>query len=427
MLKPMTIAEKILARASGRSYVEPGDIVEADVDKAMFHDLTGPMTVKVFEEMGGGSVWDPRRVVVIFDHIVPASSLRAAENHARLRRFVEKQGIESFHDVGRGGICHQVMVEKGYVKPGELIVGADSHTCMYGALGAFSTGVGATDMAAVLLTGRIWLRVPETVRIEYTGEVKPPLSGKDLVLYTIGELGADGATYKAVVYSGEAVGKLPVDDRFTMCNMAVEMGGKTGIVEPDEATLSYLEGRVEGSVNPVRSDRDAYYSEEYRFEVSSLEPQVACPYRVDNVKPVSEVEGTPVDQAFIGSCTNGRITDLRAAAKILEGRRVDRGCRLIVIPASQDVYREALAEGLIDVFIRAGAIVCGPTCGPCIGVHLGVLADGETCIASINRNFVGRMGSRRSKVYLASPATVAASAVEGRIADPRRYLGGGSG
>lgn len=422
----MNIAEKILARASGKDYVEPGEIVDARVDRVMFHDLTGPMTLKVFEEMGGGSVWDPDRVVVIFDHIVPASSIAAAENHAKLRRFVESQGIKWFYDVGRGGICHQVMVEKGHVRPGELIIGADSHTCMYGALGAFATGVGATDMAATLLTGRIWLRVPEAVIVRYTGKMPRYLSGKDLILYTIGEIGADGANYKAVIYSGDVMNALPMDDRLTMSNMAVEMGAKTGIVEPDEVTLSYLKGRIDvnDNLSIMKSDEDAEYSEEYEFDVSDMEPQVACPYRVDNVKPISEVEGTPIDQAFIGSCTNGRLSDLRIAAKILKGRRVNRGTRLIVIPASQEVYREALREGLIDVLLESGAMICNPTCGPCIGVHLGVLASGEVCIASINRNFIGRMGSRESKVYLASPASVAASAIEGRIADPRRYLGG---
>jgi len=418
----MNIAEKILARASGRSFVEPGEIVDAKVDRVMFHDLTGPMTLKAFEEMGGGLVWDPDRIVVIFDHIVPASSIASAENHAKLRRFVENQRIRWFYDVGRGGICHQVMVEKGHVCPGELIIGADSHTCMYGALGAFATGVGATDMAAILLTGRIWLRVPEAIMVKYTGSMPDYLSGKDLILYTIGKIGADGANYKAVIYSGSVIENLSMDDRLTMSNMAVEMGAKTGIVEPDETTLSYLKGRIDRNFSIVRSDGGAEYSEEYEFDVSDMEPQVACPYRVDNVKPVSEIEGIPIDQAFIGSCTNGRLSDLRIAAKILKGRKVSRGTRLIVIPASQDVYREALREGLIEVLLESGAMICNPTCGPCIGVHLGVLSSGETCIASINRNFIGRMGSRESKVYLASPATVAASAVEGRIADPRRYL-----
>ncbi|MCS7112340.1 MAG: 3-isopropylmalate dehydratase large subunit [Candidatus Bathyarchaeota archaeon] len=420
----MNIAEKILAKASGRDYVEPGEIVDAKVDKVMFHDLTGPMTLKVFEEMGGGSVWNPDRIVVIFDHIVPASSITAAENHVKLRKFVKVQGIKWFYDVGRGGICHQVMVEKGHVCPGELIIGADSHTCMYGALGAFATGVGATDMAATLLTGRIWLRVPEAVMVRYTGKMPRYLSGKDLILYTIGEIGADGANYKAVIYSGDVIRGLPMDDRFTMSNMAVEMGAKTGIVEPDDVTLSYLKDRVSECFTILGSDRGAEYSEEYEFDVSDIEPQVACPYRVDNVRPVSEVEGISVDQAFIGSCTNGRLSDLRIAAEVLKGHKVSRDTRLIVIPASQDVYREALREGLIDVLLESGAMICNPTCGPCIGVHLGVLSSGEVCIASINRNFIGRMGSRESKVYLASPATVAASAIEGRITDPRRYLKG---
>jgi len=417
----MTITEKILARASGKREVSAGEVVVAKVDLAMIHDFTGPMAIKSLKAMGAIRVWDPSRIVVVFDHQVPASTLQAAEFHKMLRSFVEEQGITSFYDVGRGGICHQVVPEEGYAVPGFVIVGADSHTTTYGALGAFATGLGSTDMAAAMATGELWFRVPETLKVQAEGKLKPPVSAKDLVLAIIGQVKADGATYMAVEYRGEAVEDISVDGRMTMCNMAVEMGAKNGIIEADAKTEAYLAGRAKFPYKAVRSDPDAHYADELVLDANKLEPVVACPHSVDNVKAVTEVEGVEVDQAFIGSCTNGRLEDLEVAAKILRGRKVHPRTRLIVIPASQRIYREALRRGLIEVFLEAGAMVCNPTCGPCLGSHLGLLGDGEVCISAANRNFVGRMGSTKAKIYLASPATVAASAVEGRITDPRKY------
>lgn len=417
----MSITEKILARASGRREVSPGEVVVARVDVAMMHDFTGPMAVRAFKSMGATRVWDPSRVVVVFDHQVPASTVQAAEFHKMLRDFVEEQGIANFYDVGRGGICHQVLPEEGFAVPGSVIVGADSHTTTYGALGAFATGVGSTDMAAVLATGELWFRVPESMKVVAEGSLRPPVSAKDLILEVARRIGADGATYMAMEFGGEAIREMSIDGRMVLCNMSVEMGAKNGIVEPDERTEAYLRGRARLPYAPVRSDPDASYADEVVVEASRLEPMVACPHSVDNAKPVSEVEGVEIDQAFIGSCTNGRLEDLEQAARILKGRRVHPSVRLIVIPASQRIYLEAARRGLLEVFVEAGGVVCSPTCGPCVGSHLGILGDGEACVSSANRNFVGRMGSPKSSVYLASPATVAASAIEGRLADPRRY------
>lgn len=417
------MAEKILAKKAGRKRVEPGEIVEAEVDLAMVHDLTGPLTVEVFEKIGAERVWDPNKIVVVFDHQVPADSTRSAELQKKMRRFVADQGIKHFFDVGRGGICHQVLPESGLVRPGMLVVGADSHTCTYGALGAFSTGIGATDMAYVFATGKLWFKVPSTTRVEVVGELPRGVYAKDVILAVAGEIGSDGANYMAIEFCGEVVKRFSVDERLTLCNMAVELGAKTGLVEPDEKTASYLGANPSSMGEVVRSDEDAEYADQRVLDANGLEPMVACPHSVDNVKPVSEVVGTPIDQAFIGSCTNGRIPDLREAARILRERTVSDGVRLVVIPASQRVYEQAVREGLVEVFVKAGAVVCPPTCGPCLGGHMGVLASGERCISSSNRNFVGRMGSRESKVFLASPATVAASAVAGEIADPRDFLG----
>jgi len=415
----LNVAEKILARASGAKTVTPGQIIDAHVDLAMIHDLTGPLTVKSFGEMGGEKVWDQSRILVIFDHLVPADTVRTAGFHKTLRQFVKDQGIASFYDVGRGGVCHQLSVEKGHARPGELIIGADSHTCTYGAVGAFATGVGATDMAAVLVTGRIWLKVPESLRLRLEGNLGRLVSAKDVILHLIGQLGADGAVYNAVVFSGPIMSRMSVDGRMTVCNMAVEMGAKAGIVEPDEVTLRYLEGRTSAPLRPLVGDRDAQYAEEYMYDLSKLEPQVACPHSVENVKPISEVRDVDIDQALIGSCTNGRLEDLKAASHVMEGRKVKEGVRALIIPASQEVYAAALREGLLETFVKAGALVCNPNCGPCLGGHMGLLSDGEVCISSTNRNFIGRMGSTKAFVYLASPATVAASAVAGRITDPR--------
>jgi len=416
----MNISEKILAAASGRSEVSPGEIVEAKVDMAMVNEITGPLAIQAFHKIGIGKVWDKKRIVTVLDHQVPADSVRSAELHKIMRTFAREQSIRNLYDVGFGGVCHQVMAEKGHVKPGELIVGADSHTCTYGAFGAFGTGIGSTEMAAVLATGQIWLKVPETIRVDVEGMFQRFVMPKDLILSIVGQIGADGATYKAIEFMGSTMEKMSVSGRMTMCNMAVEMGAKTGIINPDETTLSYVKSRTDKPFRILRSDPDAQYEKTLNLNVDDLEPQVARPHAVDNVKPISEVEGVPVDQAFIGSCTNGRLEDLRLAAQFLRGKRIKDGVRMLITPVSQEVYLKALQEGLLEVFVEAGAYVCSPTCGACFGGHMGLLAPGETCISSSNRNFAGRMGSPQAKIYLASPVTVAASAITGRITDPRR-------
>lgn len=415
----MNITEKILAKASGKKAVHPGEIVDANVDMVMVHDLTGPLAVEAFKKIGIQKVWDNKKVVVILDHQVPAESVKAAELHKTMRQFAKDQNLR-IYDVGKGGICHQVMPEKGHVTPGTVIVGADSHTCTYGAFGAFATGIGSTEAAAVFATGKIWLKVPSAIKVNVKGSFQKFVTPKDLILSVIGKMGVDGAIYKSAEFTGPTIKSMCMAGRMTMCNMAVEMGTKNGIIEPDETTRKFLEGRVKSLPNfeALKSDKDTVYERTVEFDVSKMEPQVACPSSVDNVKPVSEVGNVPIEQAFIGSCTNGRIEDLRLAAEVLKGKRVKDGVRALVIPASQEVYRQALNEGLLEIFTDAGAIVCGSACGPCLGGHIGLLAAGEACVSTSNRNFIGRMGSTQASVYLASPATVAASAVTGKLTDP---------
>ena len=415
----MNIIEKILAKASGKDYVSPGEIVEANVDVAMAHDLTGPLTVESFRKIGAEKVWDNQRIVIVFDHLVPASSERSAELHSIMRKFVNEQKIENFYDVGRGGICHEVMPEKGHVRPGELIVGADSHTCTYGAFGAFATGIGATDMAAVFATGSLWLKVPSVIKVNVNGQFQKFVTSKDLILNIIGQIKAEGAIYKGIEFTGSTIRNLSVDGRMTISNMVVEMSAKAGIIEPDEITLNYVKARTNKPFKIFKSDSDATYEKVLDIDVTDMEPQVSCPHSVDNVKPISELGDVNIDQAFLGSCTNGRLEDLRSATEFLKGKKIRNGVRMIVIPASQEVYLQALQEGLLETFVKAGAIVGDPTCGPCLGGHLGLLASGEVCVSSSNRNFIGRMGSPKAQVYLASPATVAASAITGKITDPR--------
>jgi 3-isopropylmalate/(R)-2-methylmalate dehydratase large subunit len=412
----VNITEKILAKASGKQAVHPGEIIDANVDVVMVHDLTGPLAVEAFKKIGVPKVWDNKKVVVILDHQVPAESVKAAELHKTMRQFAKEQNLP-FYDVGRGGICHQVMPEKGHVVPGTVIVGADSHTCTYGAFGAFATGIGSTEAAAVFATGKIWFKVPPTIKVNVQGDFQKYVTPKDLILNIIGKLSVDGAIYKSAEFTGPTIKNMSISGRMTLCNMAVEMGAKNGIIEPDETTRKFLQGRVTSMPNfdTLKSDADAVYERTVDFDVSNIEPQVACPSSVDNVKPVSEVGNVPIDQAFIGSCTNGRIEDLRLTAQVLKGRQVKDGVRALVIPASQEVYRQAMQEGLLEIFTDANAIVCGSACGPCLGGHIGLLAAGETCVSSSNRNFIGRMGSTQASVYLASPATVAASAVTGKI------------
>ncbi|MCW4024312.1 MAG: 3-isopropylmalate dehydratase large subunit [Candidatus Bathyarchaeota archaeon] len=416
----MNITEKILAKASGKSSVSPGEIVDANVDKLMIHDLTGPLAVEAFKKIGVNKVWDNQKVVVILDHQIPAESVKAAELHKTMRQFAKDQNLK-IYDVGRGGVCHQVMPEQGHVVPGAVIVGADSHTCTYGAFGAFATGIGSTEAAAVMATGKIWLKVPEAIKINVTGKFKKYVTPKDLILAIIGKLSVDGAIYKSAEFTGPTMKEMSIAGRMTVCNMAVEMGAKNGIVEPDQTTQQFLQSRVAGDLPDfaaLASDKDASYEQIVEFDVSKMPSQVACPSSVDNIKVASEVGDVAVDQAFIGSCTNGRLEDLRLAAEVMKGKKVKDGVRALVIPASQQIYMQALKEGLTEIFTEVGAVVCGSACGPCLGGHIGLLAADEVCVSTSNRNFIGRMGSPKASVYLASPATVAASAITGKIADP---------
>ena len=409
-----TISQKILSRASGYDgMAEPGEIVEAEIDYAMSHDGTSVLAIRSFREMGSERVWDPDRVVVPYDHIVPANNETAADLQREVRNWAREQNISHFFDCGTG-VCHQVFPEQGFALPGTLLVGADSHSCTYGAFGAFGTGVGATDMAEIYSAGRLWFRVPETIGIKVEGRLAPFVSAKDIALQVIGDLGADGATYKAVEYIGPAIEGLSISGRMTLCNLGVEMGAKAAIVPPDEKTDEWLRGRARQPYTQVFSDPDSY-QQQYDYDIAELEPQVAAPFRVDNVRPVSELAGLKIDQAFIGTCTNGRLEDLEAAAGILKGKKVR--ARTLVIPASREVLLDALKRGIIQTLVEAGAMICPPGCGPCLGAHMGVLAEGEVCVSTSNRNFPGRMG-KGGLVYLASPATVAASALQGRLAVP---------
>jgi methanogen homoaconitase large subunit len=409
-----TISEKILSRASGKT-ASAGDFVIANIDYAMAHDGTSVLAVKAFREMGAKKVWDPGRIIIPFDHIAPANNETAAKLQQGIRQWVKEQGITNFFDVGNG-ICHQVLPEQGFAMPGKLIIGADSHSCTYGAFGAFATGVGATDMAEIFATGKLWLRVPRSIWITVDGRLSKGVSAKDMTLYIIKNLGADGANYKAVEYYGDAISALSMPERMTLCNMAIEMGAKAGIVPPDEKTDDYLKGRAREKYTPVFADKDAEYIDEYSFDVGDLEPQVAKPHEVDNVVSVGEVAGTPLDQIFIGSCTNGRYEDLEAVARILKGKKVR--ARTIVLPASREVLIKATESGIIATLLKSGAIIAPPGCGPCLGAHMGVLCEGETCLSTSNRNFRGRMGAG-GLIYLASPETAAASALTGKISDPR--------
>jgi len=413
-----TIAQKILARSAGEDQVEVGQIVSAHVDRAMSHE-NAKLVSKVFREIGVKEVWDPDKIVLLFDHRIPANNIKTATAHKDVRDFIGEMDLPHFLGE-REGICHQVMVEMGFVRPGDLVVGTDSHTTTYGALGAFSTGIGATEMAGVWATGDLWLRVPETMRVEVHGAFRKRVGAKDLVLKFIGDVGADGANYASVEWAGAAIESMEVPSRMTICNMSMEAGAKAGIVAPDDRTIEYLRGRVEPPYeNLVYPDTDCSYASEHHYSASELEPMIAAPHSVDNVGPISEYEGLEINQAVLGSCTNGRVADLQAAADVLGGDQVAKGVRLLVIPASRRELLAAMKLGLIEQFVRAGALVLNPGCGPCLGAHQGIMAPGERAIASTNRNFRGRMGSPDSEVYLASPETVAASAMTGTITDPR--------
>ncbi len=414
----MTLVEKILAAHAGKREVSPGEFISVKVDLILANDITAPIAIREFEKIGVGKVFDPKKVVMVPDHFVPNKDIPSAEQARVMREFALRQGVIYF-EVGRMGIEHVLLPEEGLVLPGDAVVGADSHTCTYGALGAFATGVGSTDVAAAMATGDIWLKVPPTIKFIYHGKLGRWVGGKDLILYTIGDIGVDGALYSAMEFAGEAVDSLSMDGRFTMANMAIEAGAKAGIFSVDNKTLDYVKPRAKRNYQVYKPDSDAEYALVIEYDASKIEPQVAFPHSPANTKPVSEAGDIEIDQVVIGSCTNGRLEDLRWAASILKGRKVHPRVRCIIIPGSQKVYLDALKEGLIEIFIQAGAVVSTPTCGPCLGGYMGILAQGEKCISTTNRNFVGRMGSPKSQVYLSNPAVAAFSAVRGKIADPR--------
>jgi 3-isopropylmalate/(R)-2-methylmalate dehydratase large subunit len=419
----MTIAEKILATHSGAKEVSPGEIVNATIDLAFVHEMLGMPggTAELYQKAGLEKVWDSSKIVALLDHWTPPSTVDAAETHKTCRKFVKEHRIKNWYDM-KEGICHQILPEKGHVLPGELIVGSDSHTITSGAFGAFATGIGSTDMTIVFATGKLWFKVPETIKITINGEIPPLVMGKDLILHVLQKLGADGANYKSIEFYGEAIRQISVESRMTMTNMSAEAGAKTAIVPPDEKTLKYLKERTDKSLKPILASEDAQYSKEIDFNINKLEPQVAIPPSPCSATSVTEVEGEPIDVAFIGSCTNGRLEDITVASKVLKGKRVSNSVRLIVIPASREVMVNSMKLGYLETILEAGGIIEGSTCGPCMGGHMGVLASGETAISTANRNFIGRMGHHTAKIFLASPATVAASAITGKITDPRKML-----
>jgi 3-isopropylmalate/(R)-2-methylmalate dehydratase large subunit len=414
-----TITQKILAAHAGRDQVRPGEFVVVRPDFLVANDITAPLAAKEFERMGAQRVFDPERIALVPDHYTPNRDIRSAEQAKIMRDFARAQNIKYYFEVGHMGIEHALIPDQGLVGPGDVVVGADSHTCTYGAVGAFSTGVGSTDFAAAMALGETWFMVPPSIKFDLTGTLDTWVSGKDLILHIIGLIGVDGARYQAMEFTGPVIAALPMSDRFTMCNMAIEAGGKSGIIAPDQTTLDYVDARAQREYTVYASDPDAEYAAVHEIDCSQVEPTVAVPHLPENAKPVSEVRDVAIDQAVIGSCTNGRIEDLRIAAGILKGREVDPRVRLIVIPATQEVYLQAVREGLVEIFVEAGGAVSTPTCGPCLGGHMGVLAEGERAVATTNRNFVGRMGHPKSEVYLASPAVAAASALLGRIASPK--------
>jgi 3-isopropylmalate/(R)-2-methylmalate dehydratase large subunit len=414
----MTITEKIIAAHAGRDAVRPGEFVYADVDIALGNDVTAPIAIERLAEAGIERVWDRERVALVPDHFTPNKDIASAQQAKVLRDFARCHRLTHYWEVGQVGIEHALLPEQGVVGPGDLIIGADSHTCTYGALGAFATGVGSTDLAAAMAIGKVWLRVPESLRFVFTGKRGPWVSGKDLILFCIGEIGVSGALYRAMEFAGPVIEALPMDDRFTMCNMAIEAGAKSGIITPDRITRAYVEGRLEREARYYASDADAAYAVSFEWDMTGVGPLVACPNLPENVKPVEDLKEIRVDQVVIGSCTNGRLSDLEVAARILKGRRVADGVRCLVFPATPTIEREALRAGYLEIFLEAGAVVSPPTCGPCLGGHMGVLAEGEVALATTNRNFTGRMGHPKSEVYLSNPAVAAASAVLGRIAHP---------
>lgn len=414
----MTMTEKILAAHAGLPSVKAGDLIEAKLDLVLGNDVTTPVAVKVFEQAGFARVFDKDRIAIVLDHYTPCKDIKSAELCKTARDFARKHSITHFFDVGQVGIEHALLPEKGIVAPGEMIIGADSHTCTYGAIGAFSTGVGSTDMAAGMASGLNWFKVPAAIKVELKGKLQPYVSGKDVILHLIGLIGVDGALYKTLEFTGEGVAELSMDDRFTIANMAIEAGGKNGIFPVDEKTIEYVTGRVDRPYTVYEADADAVYERVVTIDLNELKPTVSLPHLPSNTKTVDEVAGMPIDQVVIGSCTNGRISDMRIAAQILKGRKVADNVRCIVIPATQQIYMDCITEGLTQIFIEAGCAVSTPTCGPCLGGHMGCMCAGERAVATTNRNFVGRMGHVKSEVILASPAVAAASAVKGCVASP---------
>lgn len=416
----MTMTQKILAAHAGLDNVVPGQLITAKVDMLLANDISGSVSVNVFDDAGFDKVFDKSKIALVMDHFTPNKDIKSAEQCVTCRTFAKRFDIDHYYDVGTMGIEHALLPEKGLVAAGEIIVGADSHTCTYGALGAFSTGVGSTDLAASMATGQTWFKVPSALKFNLTGSLPEHVSGKDVILHIIGMIGVDGALYKSMEFSGPGVASLSIDDRFTICNMAIEAGGKNGIFPVDEITKEYMEGRVDRPYTIFEADQDAEYDEVYEIDLSTLKPTVAFPHLPGNSRTIDEVGDVPIQQSVIGSCTNGRLSDMRIAAEILQGKRVHPDVRCIIVPATQQIYKECIKLGYLEIFIDAGCVVSTPTCGPCMGGHMGILAEGERCVSTTNRNFVGRMGHTKSEIYLASPAVAAASAIAGKIVAPER-------
>jgi|SRR5574344_585582 3-isopropylmalate/(R)-2-methylmalate dehydratase large subunit len=414
----MTITEKILANHCGKDSVKPGDFIEADVDIVLANDITAPIAIKEFKKLGLNKVYDRNKVTLVPDHFTPNKDIKSAEQAKVLRDFAKEFDLVHYYDQGEVGVEHALLPEKGVVVAGDIVIGADSHTCTYGALGAFSTGVGSTDVAAIMATGKVWLKVPETIKFVVTGKLPKWVYAKDIILNIIGKIGVDGALYKAMEFTGDTIESLDMSGRMTICNMAIEAGGKSGIIAPDKTTEEYLKNRAERNYKFYSSDADAKYSQIIEIDATKLEPQIAFPHLPSNTKDISKVKDLTIDQVVIGSCTNGRIEDLRVAAEILKGKKISKNVRTLIIPATPYIYKQAMDEGLFSIFLDAGAIISPPTCGPCLGGHMGILAKGERALATTNRNFVGRMGHPESEVYLCSPAVAAASAIKGQIISP---------
>jgi len=418
----MTITEKILAAHCGKNSVEPGQIIMAEIDLALGNDITAPLAIKQFEQAGADKVFDKEKVALVPDHFTPNKDISSAQQAKILRDFARKHDLKYYWDQGEVGIEHCLLPQEGIVVPGDLIIGADSHTCTYGALGAFATGVGSTDLAAAMITGKVWFKVPASIKFIYSGKRRKWVGGKDLILYTIGDIGVDGALYAAMEFTGDTISELPMADRLTMSNMAIEAGGKAGIITPDDITIDYVNGRAQHQYKLYNSDPDAEYAKVIEYDMQDIEPQVAFPFLPSNTRGISQVGDVVVDQVVIGSCTNGRMDDMRLAMQIIDGNKVAKGTRTIIIPGTREVYLQMEQEGMIGKFVQAGAIVSPPTCGPCLGGHMGILAEGERCVSTTNRNFVGRMGHIKSEVYLANPAVAAASALTGKITDPEDVM-----